>query len=423
MLMPLVRQIWSVLPDGTKSFVRRNLAERRTAKARTALASAGVGPLEQPDFNHLLHYLRGQELSSLPKGVDRFVSVGCAGIWYFDWIEKCCGPINRHIGIEYYTPMPEGLAANVEWIANTAGDMSLIADDTGDILFSGQNLEHLWPGDVAAFLRESHRVLKTGGLLVVDSPNRLVTQKLCWSHPEHTVELTPDEARKLIEASGFDVTALRGMWRCSSGAGTVVPLDRLESDGQWSVANRINDAFVNPDDSFSWWIEARKTDRAPDNAEVIRQITAVFSRAWPERVNRLLTLAGKRVAGGWIESAGVPGVLMYGPYMPLPAGHYTAGFELRAREGLEAGATAVMRVDVVAGAGTELACRTLDASDFNADGIATVALGFQLDDMTFGIQFRAIANGNAQLAVRSGVSLTCAGDPTLNVRLAEQPAG
>jgi hypothetical protein len=277
---------------------------------------------------------------------------------------------------------------------------------------------------VAAFLRESHRVLKEGGLLVVDSPNRLVTQKLTWSHPEHTVEFTPDEARELIELSGFEVTAVRGMWLCADKVGaTIPPLDELVPAGNWSVKRRVKDAAKHPDESFSWWIEARKTNSVPDVARTLQRALEIFRNAWGQRTNRLLTIVGKRSSQNgvdWIESANMPGVLMYGPYMPLPAGDYTVSFQVRTRADQQKGGALPMRFDVISGAGTELAVKTLDTPQIGPDGLVTIDLDFHLNDMTFGVQFRAIANESFPVAVRRAVRLK-ASDPLFAVALDPLP--
>jgi hypothetical protein len=67
-----------------------------------------------------------------------------------------------------------------------------------DLVFSGQNVEHLWPDQMVAFFCESNRVPKNGGLLVIDSPNREFTELYRWSMGEHTVELTPREAVRVL---------------------------------------------------------------------------------------------------------------------------------------------------------------------------------------------------------------------------------
>ncbi|WP_210332908.1 class I SAM-dependent methyltransferase, partial [Methylosinus sp. H3A] len=60
-------------------------------------------------------------------------------------------------------PRPETLPANVTWIVNTAGNMESVGSSSCDIVFSGQNIEHLWPGEILGFLAEAARVLKPGG--------------------------------------------------------------------------------------------------------------------------------------------------------------------------------------------------------------------------------------------------------------------
>ena len=57
-----------------------------------------------PDINHLLHHLRGCNLAKLPRGINRLLSAGCAGTWYFEWIEKMYGSVEHHTGVEFYTP-------------------------------------------------------------------------------------------------------------------------------------------------------------------------------------------------------------------------------------------------------------------------------------------------------------------------------
>ena len=183
------------------------LTQSRPNGAFSAAPSAGTAPLRAPspappaerpaplNVNLLLHQSRGAFLRAMPPGAQRLLSAGCAGLWYFEWIEQTYGRVPEHLGIEYYSPRPEGLPDNVTWIANTASDMSDVPDASCDLVFSGQNLEHLWPEEVAGFVLEAARVLKPGGHLVMDSPNRHVTRLLNWSHSEHTIELTKTRRR------------------------------------------------------------------------------------------------------------------------------------------------------------------------------------------------------------------------------------
>src|SRR6185436_1007287 len=120
--------------------------------------------------------------------------------------------------------------ANVEWIASSVADMDTVAGGSVDLVFSGQNIEHLFGDGVPGFLLESARVLHPGGHLVIDSPHREIANLLVWSMNEHTIEFTPDEAAELVTLAGFDVTSLRGVWLCRDpDTGAPLPLDPYAS--------------------------------------------------------------------------------------------------------------------------------------------------------------------------------------------------
>ncbi|MGJ7493686.1 glycosyltransferase [Variovorax sp. RT4R15] len=417
----LAESLAALLPEGVASGLEHALdagvatpSQEIESPAARALRSAGINGLERADFNHLLHHLRGQELGQLPQQPECFISVGCAGTWYFNWIQERCRP-KRHIGIEYYSPKPDDLPLDVEWIANTAGDMSSIANETGDVLFSGQNIEHLWPHDIVAFLRESHRVLKSDGLLVIDSPNRAITSALNWSHPEHILEFTPDEAKALVEAAGFEVTALRGAWICRDPAkGDMKPLTEMIDDGPWPLARRVEAARRHPEYSFSWWLEARKTDLPPDWVKAQELVDYAFGEAWPERVNRLIPWTSDLVVidgQEWLMSRGTPGVIMSGPGMPLPAGAYEVTFELRTNGALDFNDWPVAAMNVFFGTGSQLASGIISANELRG-GEGSVTLGFTLSDTIFGIQFRVIALGSMLIGCRRRISLKSLSNPT-----------
>lgn len=340
-----------------------------------------------PDVNHLLHDLRGQAFSRLDFKADHLVSVGCAGTWYFDWIRETFGATQKHTGVEFYSPRPDDLPADCEWIANTAGNMPEIESNTADAVFSGQNLEHLWPEEVTGFYLESNRILKQGGKLVVDSPNRKITSRLNWSHPEHTVELTPAEAVELAELSGFDVDRVEGLWLCEDPeTKTILPFDKMLRFSKWSMKNRMHQALNDPDASFIWWVVATKS-RLPDVARLERRMAEIFSSAWPERCQRFLSIIGRKQDDGYLASDGRGGVLLYGPYLPVRKGDYTATFKLR----LPQNSTTSGRVSCAVMAGTEcdvLGKHVIDLSEGNHEGEQELVIPFSVNDTTFGIQFR-----------------------------------
>ncbi len=212
--------------------------------------------------------------------------------------------------------------------------MSGVASATCDLVLSGQNIEHLWPDEVSGFMAEAARVIRPGSTLVIDSPNRLLTPALNWSHPEHTVELTPSEMAGLFALAGFDVTKTVGLWLCrDSRTGRMLEFDPNVPDAEWSVTERLVAAPEMPDDSFIWWMEGVRSGREPDIPGLRATMNAILAAAWPERVQRLHpNQALSRVTkdgSQWIEvPAGWCGAAMYGPYMPLRAGRYCAAFDI-----------------------------------------------------------------------------------------------
>jgi len=355
------------------------------------------------DINNLMHHSRGALLRTMPPGAQRLLSAGCAGNWYFDWIEETYGRVPEHLGIEFYSPKPEGLPSNVTWISNTASDMSEVDADYCDLVVSGQNLEHLWPEEVSGFLLEAARVLKPGGHLVVDSPNRLITAPLKWSHPEHTIELTHTEIMALMRLAGFDITASHGVWLSRDERdGRILAFDPKVPVPGWSITERLILARDRPSDSFIWWVEAVRSDRAPDAAATHAMMADLFSEHWPERVQRLLVPPGhtSRITeeGEWIEStAGQGGIAIYGPYMPLRAGRHRVTWQIRPAPGAR---TPVAICDVVA-EGVSGALASCEVGDLDE----TVTLEFDLPTTTFGLQFRCSNTGGAGFSVLRKVRL------------------
>jgi hypothetical protein len=355
------------------------------------------------DVNYLLHHSRGALLRGMPPGAQRLLSAGCAGNWYFDWIEETYGRVPEHLGIEYYTPKPDSLPDNVTWISNTASDMSAVSDASCDLVFSGQNLEHLWPEEVSGFLLEAARVLKQGGHLVVDSPNRLLTAPLNWSHPEHTIELTLAEVTALMALAGFDITARHGVWLCRDArTGAVLPFDPNQPTPGWSITERLILARDQPDNSFIWWVEGVRSARAPDDAATHAIMADLFRKHWPERVQRLLVPAGhgsrQSPEGEWIESAaGQGGVAIFGPYMPLRAGRYRVTWQIQPAPGAQ---SPVAVCDVVARSDVEVLARH-EVQPHES----RVSLEFKRSETTFGLQFRCISTGGADFSVLRKIEL------------------
>lgn len=234
-------------------------------------------------FHRLNHELRTIALEAAPKGAATVLSVGASGRWYFDWFEACVGPADLHIGVEAHEPRPDDLPPGVRWEATTADRLEGIEASSVGLVFAGQTTEHLWARELHGFLLGAHRVLADEGWLVLDSPNRLVTEQLLWSHGGHTVELSPAEIGELLDLAGFDVAVLKGLWRCRFDD-RVLPLEEGLDDPALLLRRALPSE---PDDAFIWWVEARRSPvRPPDRERLRARIDDLYESHWPTRVSR-----------------------------------------------------------------------------------------------------------------------------------------
>ena len=372
------------------------------------------------DFNTLLHDLRTRALRDLPKGARIVLSAGCSGRWYFDWIAAAYAGIECHIGVEAYSPRPDDLPPGVRWIAASVADMTGVADGSVDLVFSGQNIEHLSPPDIVGFLCEAKRVLKPDGILAIDSPNRRITAMLGWMQPEHVVEMRVDEIVGLCETAGFDIEAVRGLWQCYDPIRhRLLPLEPSADDGVNST--RIAAARDDPENAFAWWLVARSSrTRATNRSALERHVTSIASVAFAGLAKRFHTQVGELVHEPLCDraraGAGTEGFLVYGPYVVVFPGSYRACYRLRMTDG-ETKSTD--RTDVIAAKidvtvyrhgtlGNEIASREILAIEIRTDGptdFATVTLPLELSDTAFGVEFRVYSTGKVGLEVALPVEL------------------
>lgn len=310
----------------------------RQSPADLAPPAAEQADLPSSIFHNINHELRTLQLRRVPKGARRVLSVGAQGRWYFEWFEHNVGPVDEHIGLEAFEEEPNDLPPYATWIANTADHMVDVPDSTIELVFAGQTTEHLWAEELVGFLVESHRVLVDGGLLVIDSPNRIVTEHLHWSHGGHTIEISADEMHELLDLAGFDVLDTTGIWSCVVDGQILQLEDRIDDPAV--LVNRIANGRERPDDCFVWWINSRRSPRPPDVAALTVRVDRLFVAHWDTRVSRgLFPAAGATalpIPVGATGSIGrnLPFPLRAGPVeitVTLASGEWAdiTGFELR----------------------------------------------------------------------------------------------
>lgn len=378
-----------------------------TPNAASPLAD-GFEWVDRSIWHMFLHSLRSRELSRLPTPGSVVLSPGCSGTWYFDWFDEFYpGRIERHVGVEAFSPKPDDLPASVDWIAESIGEGTSVADESVDMVFAGQAIEHFWAHEVVTFLAESWRVLRPGGVIALDSPNRRVTQGLGWIQGEHTFELTVDEALRFLRLAGFVDPIVRGLWLCyDRDQHSFLPLDPDFSNEDWK--RRIELGETRPEDSFVWWIEAVRGTEPPVRPALDHAVHEVSTAVVPQARNRWI------LNEGWREDAADevhqhapdyhPATLRGGPMIPLAAGEYTVAFDLRRDHREEFGApdADLLRLDVIAEhSGETLSTRTVRRSELAPGEWTRVELpSVTLSEMKFVVQFVAttVATGRMTLA-------------------------
>lgn len=351
-----------------------------------------------------LHAARTLALADMPAGAKTLLSIGAGDRWYLNWIEETYGHVARHVAVERFLPVPDDLPDSVEWLSLDVADLPFcetVESGTVDLVYSGQNIEHLWPEQLLSFLAVSHDLLADNGWLVIDSPNRNLTRAYNWSMAEHTVEFTPDEATRMLQLAGFEVVTMKGVW-LGREAGRLLPLDPArDPGGPESVLRRMVLASNRPADSFIWWAEARKHGSA-DVAALRRYVEEVFRASWPERLNRLLPGPGAivdHVPGDpegevMVLPAGTAGEVATGPRMALPAGTYTFRVTLKVGAGGESGP--VGTYSVCAGSEVLASCAIPLGVP---DRWIPVDLDVVLPDTRFDVGIQVTSNGGTRLAV------------------------
>lgn len=365
------------------------------------------------DLNAFLHELRMRRLALMPTDAPVVLSAGAANQIYFAWFgQNYPGQVERHIAVELFAPEPDPLPEGVEWLAQSVGDLSPVRDGEVDLVFAGQLIEHLWPDDMAGFLCESHRVLRPGGALVIDSPTRFITDALAWAQPEHTIELEVDEIVELLELAGFVDIDMKGIWLCyDRDRAQVLPLDIFGGGADWPWRRRVIVAEGRPHDSFIWWAEARNGDRG-DATAVRRRVQEIYDQFRPTYFERMRTEVGEPAGDSVCRRVraprGRPGLLLRGPSIAMPPGSHEALFRLRAEpmKSRPAPRQKIAQVEVTRDGGQVVAEWALTPRELPPGGAEReVVLPFELPDTAFDGELRVQSLGIVPLVANLSVAV------------------
>jgi predicted SAM-dependent methyltransferase len=124
-------------------------------------------------------------------------------------------------------------------------DLSFLEDDSVDLVYSGQSIEHVTEEDGDAVLSESLRILRPGGYMAIDTPNARVCrlQQEGFIDPDHKVEYHLGALRAKVERAGFEVLTERGLnWGGPAVAEGRFDLDALA--GNWGVFHDAESCYL-----------------------------------------------------------------------------------------------------------------------------------------------------------------------------------
>ena len=128
---------------------------------------------------------------------------------------------------------------NTKYYKKATAEKIPFGSNVFDTLIAGELIEHL--KKPALFVKEARRVLKTGGAMVITTPNRgSLINKIFHNNetPIHFSLFTWEELKKLLEKNGFEIINYSAMsYNMESSEGTSNP---------WSFKFRKISDFVLP---------------------------------------------------------------------------------------------------------------------------------------------------------------------------------
>lgn len=123
-------------------------------------------------------------------------------------------------------------------------DLSGHPDGGYDLIYSGQSIEHVAPAEADVVLKEAYRVLRSGGVLALDTPNARVCrlQQDRFVDPDHQVEYTPAELRAKLLAAGFTLREEKGLNYCGDSV--------RRGEFSWDEAARNRGIYAAAEDCY-----------------------------------------------------------------------------------------------------------------------------------------------------------------------------
>ncbi|MEG4104611.1 methyltransferase domain-containing protein [Microcoleus sp. S13_C5] len=139
----------------------------------------------------------------------------------------------------------------IEYVYGSMADLTCFQKNYFDLIWSGESIEHVTVEEAEKVLSEAYKLLKPGGILALDTPNRRATKVHSpdsYIHAEHKIEYYYEDLCNLIEKHNFKILQTKGLIDLSTSIAT----SSMENFYHEFVHGElIND---NPDNSYCFYI-------------------------------------------------------------------------------------------------------------------------------------------------------------------------
>lgn len=145
----------------------------------------------------------------------------------------------------------------IEYFYRSMVDLTCFEATSFDLIWSGESIEHVTVEDAESIISQAYKLLKPGGKLALDTPNRLATQLIspgAYTHPEHKIEYDYETLCKLLKKHNFNIIESKG----------IIDLSQSIKDNKCSnfynefmQSSNLND---NPETSYCFYICCVKPD-------------------------------------------------------------------------------------------------------------------------------------------------------------------
>lgn len=168
---------------------------------QTAERSSALDASENPIFQrHLIAY---QTAAQRVNG--RVLELGLGEGYGMELLSPLC---QEYVGMDKFLDPTRPVAGHVRLVRADLPPIPNTPDNHFDFVVTFQVIEHIEPD--FEFLREIHRVLRPGGVLMLTTPNRLMSLS---RNPWHVREYTPVEMKSILEqVFGRAGTEVRGIF-------------------------------------------------------------------------------------------------------------------------------------------------------------------------------------------------------------------